>query len=446
MTTSSGGEDAGTAPALSPQVIHVAGGGATPAAAGMAAADAETTTKLGGWAAVTYVYDGTPPPDLTSPAGSWFFSPNEQPSQESIAAIAQALGVSGDVVQLPADQGGGWLVGPNDYSAPTLSVGSDAMHSWYYNAPMSPNVAVSSAGCAKPDITIEPPADRAGQATSADCEYVEPQPPAGILSAAEAEARARALFESLGIDLSSYDIEPYADDWSASVTATLLLEGIRTNVTISAGYGAEGALTWVTGFLETPQRSADYDRIGVPAALERLNDQNSVWMGYGGVIMDSARSGMAVGTAAPAPAPEPAVVPAVEPSTAIEPMPCAADTDCGSIPPPEPITITLTNARPSLEQLWAEDGTVWLLPGYAFDSTDGGIYTVIAVPDEYIEVTPPPEEPTTTAVADSSVIPTTVPPEQPDVPVTDPAVIAPPTAPVDAPASGDPALTTTPTS
>ena len=45
--------------------------------------------------------------------------------------------------------------------------------------------------------------------------------------------------------------------------------------------------------------------------------------------------------------------------------------------------------RPSLEQLWASDDTVWLLPGYAFDAKDGGIYSVLAVEDQYIEVTEP---------------------------------------------------------
>ena len=52
------------------------------------------------------------------------------------------------------------------------------------------------------------------------------------------------------------------------------------------------------------------------------------------------------------------------------------------------MTVTLTNAKPSLEQLWAQDGTIWLMPGYSFDSSDGGTYSVIAVEDIYIQTEP----------------------------------------------------------
>ena len=81
---------------------------------------------------------------------------------------------------------------------------------------------------------------------------------------------------------------------------------------------------------------------------------------------------------------------------------CLDDTGTECSPAPidiEPITITLTNARPSLEQLWASDDTVWLLPGYAFDSPDGGLYSVLAVEDQYIEVTPAVEVPAPDTVA-----------------------------------------------
>ena len=62
------------------------------------------------------------------------------------------------------DQGGGWLVGPQDHSGATLAITGDAMSSWYYSpAQMSIKVAVSCAGVAMPGIdpVIEPGIDPA---------------------------------------------------------------------------------------------------------------------------------------------------------------------------------------------------------------------------------------------------------------------------------------------
>ena len=92
----------------------------------------------------------------------------------------------------------------------------------------------------------------------------------------------------MGIAVDSYDFETYADEWSANVTGYLTLEGVRTTVAISAGFGAEGALTWANGFLAAPERGADYPRIGVAAAVERLNEQQSM-------MYPMTRGGTAVG-------------------------------------------------------------------------------------------------------------------------------------------------------
>src|SRR5262245_38823635 len=95
-TPDAGSDTDGTAAKPAPEVIHVAGGfGATPNAAGVAS-DAESSSKMAVWGGVTYVYEGTPP-DLTGPAHSWFFDPAEKASTESVAALAQALGITGDV-------------------------------------------------------------------------------------------------------------------------------------------------------------------------------------------------------------------------------------------------------------------------------------------------------------------------------------------------------------
>ena len=97
-----------------------------------------------------------------------------------------------------------------------------------------------------------------------------------------------------------------------------------------------------------------------------------------------------------------------------------------------PIVVTLSNPQPSLEQLWADDGTVWLLPGYAFTGSDGGTYNVIAVQDQYVQQTTPTPD-TTVAPPDTIVVspPATVvvsPPDTANPTVTTDTAVTPNTA------------------
>ena len=378
---------------------------------------------------ITYVYDGELT-DLTAPSASWFFEPGVEPTTEQIAALAAALGVEGEVRELSADMGDGWMVGPDNYEQPTVNVGADAMQSWWYNPG---NAAMSTPPC-----ELYPPGDPAGDfddPTKASSPRParptspllrqrvcgEAIPPANVPDTATAEEMARQLYTSLGFDADSYEFETYADEWGANVTGYLVLDGMRTSMAVSVGYGAEGALTWASGFLATPQRGADYPRIGIEAAVQRLNDQSSSWMGLDtpmmtdtGVAADSRSTGagssgsegVAVADTTPVEPVEPVdpatdvapageTEPAVAPDQVVDPPEGVCLDDTGTecvVPTPieaEPITVTLTNARPSLEQLWASDDTVWLLPGYAFDAADSGIYSVLAVEDKYIEINEP---------------------------------------------------------
>jgi hypothetical protein len=483
---------AGTPADESPPVIHVnsAPGGGSTAAPMAADSSAESSKMMPGF--ITYVYDGEIV-DLTSPAAAWFFPPDTSPSAEQMSALAKALGVEGDVRALSADMGNGWMVGPDDYSKPTVNIGADAMHGWWYNpgadksmstrpcelyppgdpagdfdTPVAPDTPVvdapmideapksvvegSSGAPIEPGVAVDP-----GMPTPV---CAEPEPPTNVPDAESAEAKARELFAGLGVDAGSYEYDTYADEWGANVTGYLVLEGMRTPLTISVGYGAEGAVTWASGFLATPQRGADYPRIGIEAAVDRLNEQSASWMTYdtpvmrdSGVVTDDATapasgsgSGSASGSASAVALAEPAVAPPspatgastggstgsatpvtdVAPPVEELPVPggeplidpvegvCLDDTGAECVPAEpitiDPITVTLTNAHPSLEMLWASDDTVWLLPGYAFDAVDGGVYSVIAVEDQYIEV------------ADPEVLPSPV-PLPPDAPATtDPAV------------------------
>lgn len=393
---------------------------------------------------IEYVYAGDVP-DLTAPAGSWFFPAGASATAEQVQRLAAAFGITDAVEAIPVDQGGGWRVGPADWSGPSVQVTSDGMLSWSFSpGPME--------GTVEPCVVVDPPVLEAEPSTDAGAADVvtapdtvpvtdtatgegtistdvapapvcpEPTPPTGVPDAATAEARARELFAAVGLDLSTYELEVYADEWGAYVTATLRLDGVRTWLSANIGFGAEGAITWAGGFLGQPQRGDDYPRIGVEAAVARLNDQSSMWMypmmsgvamADGAVAASGAGGGGVVGeigapeeSAALPPVPDPGLAPEPVPmgSTVVEPLPVEPppiDTTPIDTMPIDtmPIVVTLTSPTPSLEMFWATDGTIWLLPGYQFATSDGGTISVLAVPDEYVEQVDPGSVDTVTVTA-----------------------------------------------
>lgn len=394
-TSSAGTTVITTAPAK-PPVIHLAGGGFRSASGGAAPAAAESASdsKMAIWGVTEFVYDGEIPA-LDGLAPSWYFPSGQQPDQARVAALAKALGVEGDVRSLPDDQGGGWAVGPEDYSGPVLTIGSDGLLSWWLSGtPASISarpgcvIAESSGGAIEPaagegvagssGTATEPgiatpdtalPVDKVDPAVDPEC--AEPQPPANVPTADEALAKAKELFTSWGYDLTSYEFDaPYADEWSASVTASLIIDGMRAPITLSIGFGENGSISWASGSLATPQPGADYPTIGAVAGFDRLKEQQNQYM-----ALDT---GIAKG-APDAAVSEPAIAPICEPAVSTD-----VASDC-AIPNPEPVTVTLNSVKRDLTMLWDADNTIWLLPAYSFGSSDGGIYTVLAVDDAYIE-------------------------------------------------------------
>jgi hypothetical protein len=225
-----------------------------------------------------------------------------------------------------------------------------------------------------------------------------PEPPPGVPTKDEALAKAKQLFALWGYDINSYQFdEPYADEWGASVNASLLLDGMKTPVMLSVGFGENASLTYASGYLGVPERGADYPTIGAAAGLERLKTQQSQYLALGA---PGVRSATDVAVGAPAIAPE---IAPCQPGPAV---------DCAPIDP-EPVTVHLNSVKADLTMVWAADNTIWLLPAYSFGSADGGIYSVIAVEDQYIQqpdpeslpVSPPPTTTVDPAIVDPGVIP-----------------------------------------
>jgi len=428
-----------------PPVIHLAGqsgGGFAPApAAATSAAAADTKIAFGG--PTDFVYDGDLP-DLGSSAGSWFFDPNQQPALDRVAALAASLGVQGDVRVVPTEQGGGWAVGPEDYSAAVLTVSADGMHSWYLSS-----ASVSSVGYAcgsgvatvsgevapgavpNPEATA-PTADAAVDTVAPDVPTSEPvalpdcpAPPApvGVPTKDEAVAKAKQLFADWGYDVNAYQFDDvYADQYGASISAYLTLDGMRAPLILSVGFGENASVTFASGYLGVPQRGSDYPTVGTAAGLERLKKQQDQFIGLG-----NSRGISATGQGI------------AEPAIAV--APCAPDVAasdaCAPVDNSQPVTVHLNSVKSDLTMIWDADNTIWLLPAYTFGTADGGLYTVIAVDDAFIQQ-PDSSTATTEPVIDPNIAPT--PAVEPPVAVIGTGVATgAPTEPAVSPASTTPA-------
>lgn len=85
-----------------------------------------------------------------------------------------------------------------------------------------------------------------------------PEPPANVPDDAAAQSDAESLFAGMGYDTDALEYDVYADEWGASVTGWLLLDGARSPIAVSVGFGADGVVTWASGALAEPQRASDY--------------------------------------------------------------------------------------------------------------------------------------------------------------------------------------------
>ena len=411
-----------------PPVIHLAGdsgsrssGGGFEAAPAAATADASVDSKIAFVGPTDFVYDGEFP-DLGSSAGSWFFDPSRQPDTARIAALAASLGVQGDVRVVPAEQGGGWAVGPEDYSAAVLSVTGDAMHSWYLSSGPTTSVGFAcgsgeaTVSAVAPDVApsdnekATPGSDPAADAVAPDVPISEPvtlpecptpTPPVGVPTKDEAVAKAKQLFTDWGYDVNAYQFDDvYADDFGASVNAYLTLDGMRAPLILSVGFGENASITFASGYLGEPQRGADYPTVGPAAGLERLKKQQSEVIGLGNTRALSSTGGVA------------------EPAIAVPPCaPEAAAADACAVPDSQPVTVHLNSVKGDLTMIWDAANTIWLLPAYTFGTADGGLYTVVAVDDAYLQQ-PDPVTPSTDPVTDTGIVPTPEPAIEPPVAVS----------------------------
>jgi len=368
--------------ASGPPVLVVTGssGGAPNASADMAAGASES--KM--WAPYQMRFvAGADLPALDSDAKSYSLSAGSY-SADDVTAIASVFGVSGDVVELGADVGGGYRIGSEDGSTDSLWASGDASGYWYFSPKY--DESMMSRGCAigaSPDGTV----------SSEPVECVTPEPPANVPSEDEARSLFATMVSDMGLDADDMVLETYADEWSANVYGYLLIDGVRSPLTVNVGFGSEGAVTWASGFLGEVVRGADYPRIGTAAALERLNSEYANPMLRGGVAVDdiAVSSGVAETTASAETATPDTVVPVPSSDAPVETIP--VDMPIETVPV-EVQEESIVAVEEELVMLYGQDGSIYLVPGYAFIAVEDEYgynprYTVSALPDEYVQQAEP---------------------------------------------------------
>ena len=294
------------------------------------------------------------------------------PTEKKMKAVASALGVDGELKARAKDMGGGFVAGPTDGSAPSVSFNADAYNSWYYSAEWSSvsKEAVST----EPAIAADSPASATDSSGSVDpavpsTDRISPPdsvaPPKNLPTKPEAREAAMKIADATGLDVRDENVEVIADDWSVSVTMWPHAGDLRVPLPLNVGFGENSKISWASGNLVNLVKGPKFPRVGTDVGVKRLGDPKySGWFGYGAVARDVASD---------------VALPAIK---------SAPSSDSGvseTVAPVEVQKVVLTGVKESLTPVIDNDGVLWLLPSYEYTAKDGYSVSVLAITDEYID-------------------------------------------------------------
>ena len=305
---------------------------------------------------------------------------------EVAATVAAALGVKGDAGEstYSTDEYPTYVVGPEDGSAPSVTVSWSGTGDWWYNDPAAYPQTFS---CDSEGVCVDIPVTE-------------------NLAPSESEARgiAAEIFAATGFDVDASDIRVTADEWQTVASASLVVDGTQTALEWSVGWGTTGLISFAFGHSINVVDKGSYGTVSEHDAVSRLADWR--WFGAAGpeyqtgmnllAASDLARTEDVPATDVPveetpsvdpteAPAEEvPSADPTVEPApdpTLVDPMPMPAE--------PETVVVTVDEAHATLLLLWDADGNAWLVPGFAMPHPDGWFNSVVSLVEGVITLPEP---------------------------------------------------------
>lgn len=328
------------------------------------AATAESTN-------VAFSFDASK--DLPSGQGNgWQWAP---PSENDVRALADRLGISGEVSTPPADQGGGWRVG-SDESVPLLQVEPNG--SWVVSTPIV--VSDELAAC------LESVDQSNASAFDACNEQVNGStPPVPLPSYDVVLEDAKQVFGPDAIFTPGT-----VDETTVTVDVQYLVDGEPSGLygylgVSAADFSSASPNVMAGGLLGTPTLVGPYPTMSASEAVERLNDPRFSYSVF------------------------PADTPPVDGSSPVE----------------------LVSVVEHQVSFYGRDGEAMSLPGYEFEDANGGSWFVISVTDKFFETVPqepsqslPPSIPPDTPTSDPSIPSITV-PTDPSDPASEPPATLP---------------------
>ncbi len=223
----------------------------------------------------------------------------------------------------------GYVLGPEDWSGPSLMLNWQGTGSWYYSNP-----------AAYQDPVCDQVASEDGEeGFTYECENSA----AGgkLPSAEEAKKSAAATFSATGFTVSPEDIHVLVnDEWGVGVSATVEVEGIPTAMEWSMFWAPGPVLASVAGHAAIPVKEGTFDTISPRDAVPRL------------------ASGMWWGAVAASYYAEDELSHEQE---ALEEFPEGEE---GQFQPGEVIEVVVGDFEQTLVMMWDVNGAAWIVPGY----------------------------------------------------------------------------------
>ena len=249
-----------------------------------------------------YVFEvGEGLPALPANSTGYHFPAGASVDAADVSRIAAALGIDGEAEPAATDSGYQWrgrpgrrhragtvrggrrparagttrMPGRRPPSRGVLSPGAWAPARVPSTSARAPSTRLSTQPSASPSTNrcrpvtcrraTSPPTNRS-RSTSAR----PPSHPTGVPTADEAAAKANELLAALGEDPAAFELETYADEWNASVTAYPKVDGVRWPNGLGFGFGGEGALIWANGTLAEPVATGPYPLVDLDTATRQV--------------------------------------------------------------------------------------------------------------------------------------------------------------------------------
>ena len=287
---------------------------------------------------------------LSTAAGSasaYTFDARAASNADKVAALAAALGIGG-TVEL---KDGAWMVGPQDGTAPYLSVSLDGMLQFYFTDPLiNPSACGMSEQPVAPDTVVEPcdpPADLPGEDAAIDA--------------------MRSIIAAAGRDPGAFEFasQTWEGSYARSAQAWPVVDGQRIDqgwsleLTAAGVQSASGALAGIVPL-------GEYPVVSEQQGFERLSDPR-----FGAQMTNlpiALREQTDIGTSEWVPPTEPPSTPAAGISLSW------------------PVNmVDIVSARLGLASQWQADGSVLVVPAYEFTDADGGTWSVVAVAESKLD-------------------------------------------------------------